>query len=247
MPITCCFFNPDAIVRPGFRVAMLQAAGRYEDAGVFGPRIIGPRNELFFPTRSLLSPYLINERKRACQPEGDCCAPFLSGSCYLIRRAFFIDIGGFDSNIFLFYEDNDLCRRVADTGRSIIFVNDAVMEHAQGRSSAPAPGRAFRARWHYAWSQGYVCRKYGLKSPSPGTFLRNSLKYFATLLTGSSLKRERYGGAAAGAWGLDDRAVCVGPGGTELTGVRWQTSTITPSHGGKCFRTFLPASKDCST
>lgn len=191
--------NPDAIVTPGFAAAMLAAAARYPDAGLLGPRIIGPDGGIFFPLRSLLSPYLENERKRRWTPEGDCCAPFLSGACLLVRRELFLSLGGFDPNIFLFYEDNDLCRRVSDAGHSIVYVHDATLRHAQGKSSRAVKGRAYRTRWHYAWSESYVSQKYGLKSPAPATLVRNGLKYCGALLTGNAGKAERYGGAAAGA------------------------------------------------
>lgn len=194
--------NPDAVVKPGFAVAMRKAIAQYPDAGILGPSITGPDGSIFFPLRSVLSPYLQNDRKKPCVPEGDCCAPFLSGACYLIERRFFLDLGGFDPDIFLFYEDNDLCRRVADAGRSIVYVHDAKVAHAQGRSSSPAKGRRFKTRWHYAWSEGYIARKYDLPNPSYATFLRNALKYVATLVTGDLQKKERYGGAAAGALAL---------------------------------------------
>ena len=85
----------------------------------------------------------------------------------MMRRAVFLDLGGFDENIFLFYEDDDLCRRVADRGRALIHVHGAEALHGRGRSSAPEPGRVFRSRWHQAWSRAYVSRKYGLPDPSP--------------------------------------------------------------------------------
>ena len=60
-------------------------------------------------------------------PEGDVCAPFFSGACFLVRRDLFLRLGGFDENIFLFYEDDDLCRRIADGGLSLVYVPQAVV------------------------------------------------------------------------------------------------------------------------
>ncbi len=191
--------NPDAVMQPGSVASLLAAQAKYPDAGLLGPRIVGPDDDIFFPIRSLLSPYLQNDKKAPCVPAGDACAPFLSGACYLIRRDLFLRLGGFDPNIFLFYEDNDLCRRVIDAGHSIVYVHDAIVSHAQGKSSKPVPGRKFKTRWHYAWSEGYVARKYGLPDPGIKTVLRNGLKYLGSLLTGKRDRQERYGGAAAGA------------------------------------------------
>jgi N-acetylglucosaminyl-diphospho-decaprenol L-rhamnosyltransferase len=132
-------------------------------------------------------------------PQGDACAPFLSGACLMMPRRLFLDLGGFDERIFLFYEDDDLCRRVAEAGRALIHVHAAEALHGRGRSSAPERGRVFRTRWHQAWSRSYVSRKYGLPDPSLATLLTNLPK---ALLAALFLRRsglERYGGSAAGA------------------------------------------------
>jgi N-acetylglucosaminyl-diphospho-decaprenol L-rhamnosyltransferase len=191
--------NPDAMLEKGSIAALIEAAKRYPNAGILSPRILSPDGSIFFPTKSLAAPYLQNEKRVRVVPTGDCSAPFLSGACYLIRRDLFLQIGGFDPHIFLFYEDNDLCRRVIDAGYSVTYVHDAVVSHAQGKSSKPVAGRRFKTRWHYAWSEGYMAHKYGLPDLSLKTFLRNGLKYLVALPTRNAQKLERYGGSAAGA------------------------------------------------
>ncbi|TFZ60473.1 glycosyltransferase family 2 protein [Methylorubrum sp. Q1] len=191
--------NPDLVLQPGAAAALLAAAQAWSDAGLLAPRIHEPDGRFFYQPRSLLAPYLTNPKGRRDLPEGDACAPFLSGACLMIERAFFLDLGGFDENIFLFYEDDDLCRRVADAGRALIHVHGAVALHGRGRSSAPAPGRVFRTRWHQAWSRAYVSRKYGLPDPSPGMLATNAPKAALSALAFRRSGLERYGGSAAGA------------------------------------------------
>ena len=191
--------NPDVILRPGAVDALLAATRAWPDAGLLAPRLVEPDGRFFFQTRSLLAPYLTNPGGRRALPQGDACAPFLSGACLLMPRRLFLDLGGFDERIFLFYEDDDLCRRVAEAGRGLIHVHAAEALHGRGRSSAPERGRVFRTRWHQAWSRAYVSRKYGLPDPSLGTLLTNLPK---ALLSALILRRsglERYGGSAAGA------------------------------------------------
>lgn len=192
--------NPDLILQPGAAGALLAAARAWPEAGLLAPRIVEPDGRFFYQPRSLLAPYLANPRGIRALPEGDACAPFLSGACLLIGKKFFLDLGGFDPNIFLFYEDDDLCRRVADTGRALIHVHGAVALHGRGRSSAPEPGRVFRARWHQAWSRAYVSRKYGLPDPCLGMLAVNAPKAALSALVARRAGMERYGGSAAGAW-----------------------------------------------
>lgn len=191
--------NPDVVIEPGAVAALLAGARRYPEAGFFAPRIVEPSGRVFFQPRSLLAPYLKNPTGRLALPEGDACVPFASGACFLMKRSLFLQLGGFDDRIFLFYEDDDLCRRVAEASPALVYVPEAVVHHGRGRSSAQKRGRVFKTRWHQAWSRAYVSRKYRLPNPAPAMFAANAAK---TLLASLVFRRslvERYGGSAAGA------------------------------------------------
>jgi GT2 family glycosyltransferase len=192
--------NPDCIVDKGAVAALVDAARRYPDTAFFAPRIVEPSGRVFYQPRSLLASYLPNPSGKLVLPEGEACAPFFSGACFLIRRDIFLKLGGFDENIFLFYEDDDLCRRLADSGSALIYVPQAVVRHGRGQSSGEKPGRIFASRWHQAWSRAYVSRKYGLPNPAPGMFAINALKAVGASLTFRRKLIERYAGSAAGAW-----------------------------------------------
>lgn len=191
--------NPDVVVQPGTVAALLDAAGRYPDAAMFAPRIVEPSGRVFYQPRSLLAGYLPNPNGKLTVPTGEACAPFFSGACFLIRREAFLKLGGFDENIFLFYEDDDLCRRITDSHEALVYVPTATVLHGRGRSSTPKPGLVFKSRWHQAWSRAYVSHKYGLYSPAAGMFAVNALKTLGAFLTGQRRLVERYGGSAAGA------------------------------------------------
>lgn len=191
--------NPDVEIRPGSITALLAAAERYPDAGMLAPRIVEPSGRVFLQPRSLLSPPHLNRSGAMPIPEGDACLPFLSGACLLIRREVFVSLGGFDPRIFLFYEDDDLCRRMRDAGHALVHVDGAEAGHGRGRSTAPAPGRRFKARWHLAWSEGYVAGKYGLPQPTLIKLLENLAKAAGY---GLLLRRDKmfaHAGSAAGA------------------------------------------------
>jgi N-acetylglucosaminyl-diphospho-decaprenol L-rhamnosyltransferase len=197
---TCLLLNPDVVLAPGSVEALVEAKRRYLEAGLLAPRLVEPDGRLFFQPRSMLSLYLQNEAGLPCVPEGDCCAPFLSGACLLVDRELVLSLGGFDEEIFLFYEDDDLCRRVTEAGRSLIHVHAALATHERGGSSARRPGTIYKARWHGAWSAGYVAQKYGLPDPCWRIFIMNALKFCGVALAFRKPLMERYGGAAAGAF-----------------------------------------------
>jgi N-acetylglucosaminyl-diphospho-decaprenol L-rhamnosyltransferase len=192
--------NPDLELQSGGAAALLAAAKCYPDAGMLAPRIVEPSGRIFLQPRSLLSPAHLNRSGDMPIPTGDACLPFLSGACLLIRRETFLALGGFDQNIFLFYEDDDLCRRMRDAGHSLVHVDAAEARHARGRSSPPSPQRRFTARWHLAWSERYVTRKYGLSVQNTVPMIANGLKAIGYGLVLNRTKMFAHAGSCAGAW-----------------------------------------------
>ena len=190
--------HPDLVLAEGAVAAFLVAVNRYPDAAMFGPRIIEEGGRIFFPNHSLLAKFLKNDKRKEWKPSGDCCVPFLSGACMLIRRDVMLDLGGFDPFIFLFYEDDDLCRRISEAGHALIHVDRALVRHARGGSSAPKAGRVFKARFHLAWSRLYVARKWGIEAPTFATLCIQYAKLAAATLLGNAKRKERHGGTIAG-------------------------------------------------
>lgn len=194
------FINPDAVVQDHAIERFLEAVETYPHAGLFGPRIYEEDGSYFFQPRSILSTYLKSKHSGKIVPSGDACVPALSGACMLIRRELFHTLGGFDPNIFLFFEDDDLCRRVVDQGYPILYVHEAVVTHLRGKSSTPNLKTAFLMRACQAWSRAYISRKYGLAYRPATILLVNGVKYLVALVTLNAKRRARYGGTWAGTW-----------------------------------------------
>ena len=55
--------------------------------------------------------------------------PFVNGGAMLIRRAVFLDIGGFDEDFFAYYEDVDLGWRLWVLGYKVIFAPGSIVYH----------------------------------------------------------------------------------------------------------------------
>jgi N-acetylglucosaminyl-diphospho-decaprenol L-rhamnosyltransferase len=133
-------------------------------------------------------------------PTGDACLPFLSGACLLIRRETFLALGGFDPAIFLFYEDDDLCRRMRDAGHSLVHVDAAEARHAAG----PLQPTLAAAPLHCALASrlvGTLCRqKYGLPVQNTVPMIANGLKAIGYGLVLNRTKMFAHAGSCAGAW-----------------------------------------------
>jgi GT2 family glycosyltransferase len=71
-------------------------------------------------------------------------------------------IGGFDRNIFLYYEDNDFFLRCLATGKKILIIRKAVIFH-KGNSSVNKKFNyeiELNRNWHLMWSKFYFYKKH---------------------------------------------------------------------------------------
>lgn len=192
------FVNPDCVLEKGAVAELLAAAARYPGAALFAPRVRGTDGTVAFGLGTTLAPYLA--KGGGTLPDGDCCVPGASGAAFMVRAEAFAEIDGFDPNIFLYYEDDDLTRRLIDAGHSVVHVDAANATHLHGRSTASRRGVEFLKRWHLAWSRCYVMAKYGRKPPVWRLIRRHGRHW---LVAAATLRWSALGanaGMVAGAW-----------------------------------------------
>lgn len=97
---------------------------------------------------------------------------WLTAACVLVRRAAFEAIGGFDAEIFLYFEDVDLCRRFRLAGWKLELVAEARAFHAKGGTQGGQPDeleyrrgqlryyRKHRPHWEVRFLEGKLRRKF---------------------------------------------------------------------------------------
>lgn len=81
---------------------------------------------------------------------------FVFGSFMLVRRDSFAEVGGFDPNIFLYYEEMDLCLRLKKAGFGAYFYPDVSFFHLGNGSGATSEDLRFES----ILSMLYVMRKH---------------------------------------------------------------------------------------
>ncbi len=118
---------------------------------------------------------------------------WVSGACFLIERALFQRIGGFDENFFLYIEDADLCRRIRQLGYLIHLTSEAWIIHYQGQSVSHYPGRflheAKRSQLYYYSKHNGRCSAALLRFY---LLLRFSFKTSIARLSGNPQKQKIY-------------------------------------------------------
>ncbi|NWJ27273.1 glycosyltransferase family 2 protein [Rhizobium sp. Td3] len=163
------FLNPDAQLQETTLQALLEAAYRYPRAAAFNPKISNSDGSPYFKRRSWLLPR--KKYMRSGWPSSDTEVPVLSGAAIFVSKKLFETIGGFDPNIFLYHEDDDLSLRLAGFG-PLMFIHDAVVSHASGHSSGRSPEVAYFKAFHMARSRIYTGRKHGRPFPVTSSIIQ---------------------------------------------------------------------------
>jgi N-acetylglucosaminyl-diphospho-decaprenol L-rhamnosyltransferase len=97
---------------------------------------------------------------------------YLSGACLCMRRSFFVRLGGFREDIFLYAEDLDLCRRATVFGGKLIVLAALTARHVGGRSSSRIGPRIHRLRRSFTGHLRFVRTHFpGLLSPVLALYL----------------------------------------------------------------------------
>lgn len=158
------FLNPDARLTKDALPRLLDAARRNPQAPAFGPTFedasgapykVRPSKIL---KRGLFAP-------RYFQPTSETKVPSLNGAGMLVRRAAFESIGGFDDNIFLFFEDDDISLSLSKQVGPLIYVPEAQVHHAIGGSSPETPALLEFKAYHYTRGYIYTMGKHGRHLP----------------------------------------------------------------------------------
>ena len=152
------FANPDVILHSGAVEELLLAADRYPSASAFNPAMDSKPGREIFRRSSVLVP-----RKEWMQrgwPREDTEVVVLSGAALFVRKACFELVGGFDKNIFLYHEDDDLSLRLRRRCGPVMFARAARARHWGGRSSPRTAATAALKGWHMGQSRVYAARKH---------------------------------------------------------------------------------------
>jgi len=167
------FLNPDARLQAGALEQLASAMERYPQAAAFNPRLIDADGHESVRGDNVL----IDKSSWFDGPaRGDREIPMAVGAALLIRKLVFDRLGGFDENIFLFYEDDDLSARVHKAGHNIVHVHEALCVHLCERSTLPSEKLSDFKDYHYFKSRLYVLRKHGVKHSLRLMSLRYRLK-----------------------------------------------------------------------
>jgi N-acetylglucosaminyl-diphospho-decaprenol L-rhamnosyltransferase len=178
--------NPDTIIRDRALEKLVAYADHHPEAGAFGCRVLNMDGSVQLSAHPL--PTLWNSLMKALGlrwPErlwdGFCSDSYVDwdgrserqigfqgGCCLLARGQLLKELDGFDERFFHQFEDADLCRRIWDSGRPVLFFPGAEITHIGGQNrgtySIKVELETERSKYRYFHKyygiKGVVCIRY---------------------------------------------------------------------------------------
>lgn len=163
------FVNNDSIFMNDCLSLLLNAMETNQNYGVCGPKAYKEDGSILptldhytslskeFLGRSLLekiNPEKYPNRKKNYSNHQK--GQFVSGSFMMVKSTDFWKVGGFDTNIFLYHEETDLCKRINKLNKHSYLIPEAEFIHYHGASTP----KSIAIKTELKLSQLYVIRKH---------------------------------------------------------------------------------------
>ena len=144
----CLLLNEDSELRPGAVAALLAALGADDGAAAAGARLLDSGGAPVacawrFPgVGTALVGALFLHRRLTVQSRGEATrrVDWAQSSALLVRREAAAEVGYMDPGFFVYYDECDFCRRLADAGLRTLFVPGAEAVHHDQLSTDLAAG-----------------------------------------------------------------------------------------------------------
>ncbi|MBU0952213.1 MAG: glycosyltransferase family 2 protein [Elusimicrobia bacterium] len=142
--------NPDTLILDNSIEKMVLFLDRNPEAGIVGPIILNPDksnqctgitypnnvnllSETLFLDRFFPNNRIFGKHKKTFEPYRDTKqVDYLQGSCLMIRKKVIEEIGIFDEDFFMYFEETDFCYRAKRKGWSITRLGDCSIIHFGG-------------------------------------------------------------------------------------------------------------------
>ena len=135
--------NPDTILYENTISKLLEQASTIEDFALLGPKVVSETENLS-NTESKIE-----------------AVNYIKGFAIFFNKEKFINVGFFDENYFLYFEEIDLCKKVIKSNNKIYLINDALIKHIGGKSHEDKYDfeMELSRNWHWMWSSFYYYKK----------------------------------------------------------------------------------------
>ena len=153
--------NPDIVALPGSLRLLYEYAKQHPECGVVVPQLLNPDHTLQYSVRSFVTPHTLFSRalskgkdntdneevnRYLCKEidfEKIQTVDWAIGAAFLLSRDWYAELGGFDTDYFLYMEDEDLCLRSWKANRPVVYCPQSKMIHNHQRASSKIGKKMF--------------------------------------------------------------------------------------------------------
>lgn len=136
------FLNPDTEIISDNIADVFSLFSRDSEIGIIGGGLVNFQDKIQewsagFETNliELVKNKLgFSKSKKIWQSEKNQLVDWVSGAVFFIKKEIFEKVGGFDEDFFMYFEDMDLCKRVRNAGKKILFYPAFCVKHKSGES-----------------------------------------------------------------------------------------------------------------
>lgn len=143
--------NPDCEITSETIAGLVETARSLPDCAIVAPQLTDAANQ---PEINYRWPS-VYWNSQGAGADGLACVGFVCGAAMLFQMSNFADTGFFDERFFLYYEDDDLCLRLFQAGKSMV-INPALraLHRSRGSVRGKNPWRSEYLRgYHHAQSK----------------------------------------------------------------------------------------------
>ncbi len=150
--------NPDCETKEDFFQKLITSANKFIDAAIIAPHLISRDGSTEINYRWPVTYW----KSKGDKADGPCCVGFVCGAVMLIKLTEMKDVGFFDEEFFLYYEDDDLCQRIFKHKKQIILDPTLeVIHYSRGSVKGGNPLKhEFIRGFHHAQSKLLFEKKY---------------------------------------------------------------------------------------
>jgi len=165
------FLNPDIQILDDSIEKMLDFAAKHSEIGALSPLLYQKdaktlQRHFYGEFQNFAVLTIKRWKNRLPSPDEDFFyVDTVSGAAMMVGRDIFQRLGGFDQNFFMYFEDDDLCRRLSKSGYKNTVLATARLIHFEGQSSTSEEKKKY-----YYQSQDYYWQKHY------GSFLTTIMK-----------------------------------------------------------------------
>jgi len=145
--------NADCFIKNEDVLKLIKSHKQYKNCFITTPTFYDKESKLSYNAGFFAEK---NYEKDILNLEGDVCVETVLGTAILFKKADIFELGLLDENFFMYYEDDDLCRRIKQKKMSVIQIFDAKAQHVHGQIKVKNfLKRIFIRNYHFTYDELY--------------------------------------------------------------------------------------------